>query len=72
MSELIRIPPDFRIDHGLEGAIIDTSKCERAQPRRVRRRVVSDGRQTYTAYDAHSLLEQLSEFGHGRPGHFDE
>lgn len=71
MSELIRVT-GF-VDHGLPHRDPDGyATAQRSRPRRVRRRVVTEGGQTYTAYDAHSLLEQLSEFGHGRPGHLDE
>lgn len=47
----------------------DISKAERAVLRPPRMRQITEGRVRYAAFDAHQLLEQLSEAERARPGH---
>lgn len=57
-----------RIDHGLDNPV-DASKAQRA-PGRIppRRRIVVDGRSTFSAVSAEELLEYDSLGNYGRPG----
>lgn len=47
----------------------DAAKAERPKVRPVQKRVIIDNRRTYTAYDAHSLLESEDYSHRARPGH---
>lgn len=48
---------------------IDISKAQRAVVRSVTSRRITVGSQVYVAYDAHRLLESLSDGDGTRPGH---
>lgn len=48
---------------------LDAALAPRPASRPVRRRQHVDGHRTYTAFDAHSLLEDTNPSNHARPGH---
>ena len=51
---------------------IDTSRVRRAQSTRLRKRLLTDGERTYTAYSVNELLEIESQSDRARPGHLFE
>ena len=61
-----------RYRHDLRGPndrFLNTEKCDRANSRPVKVRRVVSGSQTYTAFEADSLLEHELDGSLSRPGH---